>query len=256
MSRAEASLERLQDLQAALATEGLGDTELAELATLRRELPEWDDDGFALAAAALAQLDLPARPEPLPAALRQRVLAAAPRRRGLAVPRPLWGARLAAATGWLAAAAALAFALLQPRGALGPSPPPEPAPESRRRELLARPGVLQKGWTATADPAAAGAAGDVVWDNARQQGFMRFAGLRPNDPAREQYQLWIFDGTRDERYPVDGGVFDVPAGGDALVPIRAALQVKQPTLFAVTVEKPGGVVVSSRGRIVLVAKAG
>ena len=52
---------------------------------------------------------------------------------------------------------------------------------------------------------------------------------------------------------VDGGVFDVPACGSVVLPIKAKLEVKQPTLFAVTVEKPGGVVVSDR-RIAILAK--
>ena len=59
----------------------------------------------------------------------------------------------------------------------------------------------------------------------------------------------------DERYPVDGGVFDIPVEGmEVLVPIRAAVQVERAMLFAVTVERPGGVVVSDRDRIVLVAQ--
>ena len=55
------------------------------------------------------------------------------------------------------------------------------------------------------------------------------------------------------RSPVDGGVFDVPACGKAVVPIHAKLGVEKPTLLAVTVEKPGGAVVSDR-RIAIVAK--
>ena len=42
-----------------------------------------------------------------------------------------------------------------------------------------------------------------------------------------------------------------PGGGD--IPIRATLPVGQPTLFAVTVEKPGGVVVSDRSQLALAA---
>ena len=41
--------------------------------------------------------------------------------------------------------------------------------------------------------------------------------------------------------------------GEVVVPIRAAVQVFEPKLFAVTVERPGGVVVSKRERIVLTA---
>lgn len=89
--------------------------------------------------------------------------------------------------------------------------------------------------------------GEVIWNNARQDGFMVIGGLAANDPKALQYQLWIFDAARDDRYPVDGGVFDMPAsGGEVIVPIRAALDVSDPALFAVTVEPPGGVVVSAR----------
>ena len=65
----------------------------------------------------------------------------------------------------------------------------------------------------------------------------------------------IPDKTRDDKYPVDGGVFDVDSEtGDVVVPIRATLAVNAPVMFAVTLEKPGGVVVSKRDRIVVTAK--
>jgi anti-sigma-K factor RskA len=84
---------------------------------------------------------------------------------------------------------------------------------------------------------------------------MRIAGLQPNDRQRWQYQLWIFDKTRDQKYPVDGGVFDIPAGQtEVLVPIDARLPVSEAVLFAVTVEPAGGVVVSTRERIALLAQ--
>jgi hypothetical protein len=134
-----------------------------------------------------------------------------------------------------------------------PVPPRVPAPAEARAELLASaPDARTIAWSATGDPAARGAAGDVVWSASRQQGFMRIRGLAANDPTLAQYQLWIFDARRDQAHPVDGGVFDV-RDGEVVVPIRAAVQVFQPTLFAVTVERPGGVVVSKRERIVLAA---
>ncbi|MEM9493444.1 MAG: hypothetical protein AAGC55_30125, partial [Myxococcota bacterium] len=84
----------------------------------------------------------------------------------------------------------------------------------------------------------------------------RIRGLAANNVKRLQYQLWIFDPARDERYPVDGGVFDIPdAADEVVVPIDAKLAVAAPNLFAITVEPPGGVVVSSRERIVLLAQA-
>ena len=158
---------------------------------------------------------------------------------------------------WFAAAAAVLIAawLGQRPGRLSG----EPSPAGLRQRLLAlrseRPGdVVEAAWTRGEDPTAAAAEGDVIWSDREQAGVMRFRGLKPNDPAVEQYQLWIFDPTQDERYPVDGGVFDVPAGADeVLVPIDAKLRVAGPTLFAITVEKPGGVVVSDRSRLPLLA---
>jgi hypothetical protein len=134
-----------------------------------------------------------------------------------------------------------------------------PSPADQRTALMAEADVVRVAWTPGREPAAAEASGDVVWSDAWQKGFMRFHGLAWNDPKELQYQLWIFDPTRDARYPVDGGVFDVsaaqadPASGDVLVPIAPKLRVRSPTLFLVTVEKPGGVVVSIRARIALTA---
>ncbi|MEM7756475.1 MAG: hypothetical protein AAF297_12690 [Planctomycetota bacterium] len=94
---------------------------------------------------------------------------------------------------------------------------------------------------------------------------MRITGLTSNDPDEWVYQLWIFDKTRDagdlSQRPVDGGVFNFDAAmrdpdtGDVLVPINAKLPVGEAFLFAVTVEKPGGVVVSDRD-VVFVAAVG
>lgn len=98
------------------------------------------------------------------------------------------------------------------------------------------------------------ARGDVVWDNAGQRGYLLLSGLPPSEPGRTQYQLWVFDAARDERYPVDGGVFDVPADrSTVVVPIRAALRISRPSVFAVTLEHAGGVVVSDRRHVVALA---
>jgi hypothetical protein len=116
--------------------------------------------------------------------------------------------------------------------------------------------ALRRAWSPGNDSAGQIVAGDVVWDGDAQRGYMRFKNLRKNNPAIEQYQLWIFDASRDERFPVDGGVFniEVDRDGNAVVPIRARLPVKTPTLFAVTLERAGGVVVSDRSRIVALAR--
>jgi hypothetical protein len=134
-------------------------------------------------------------------------------------------------------------------------PPPPPTPAEERERLLAKAGTEKIDWTAAKDDAVKDASGDVVWNAAEQKGAMRFHGLARNDPKQFQYQLWIFDKTRDDKYPVDGGVFDVdPRTGDVIVPITARVTVREAALFAVTVEKPGGVVVSRRERIILTAK--
>lgn len=125
--------------------------------------------------------------------------------------------------------------------------------EDERAALLARADTAHLPWKATKDEAARNASGEVVWNDALQRGFMRFRGLSANDPEKNQYQLWIFDAERDQAYPVDGGVFDVGPDGEVVVPITAKLRVAKPKLFAITVEKPGGVVVSKRERIVLTA---
>ncbi len=79
-------------------------------------------------------------------------------------------------------------------------------------------------WQATEDAAAKGASGDMVWSPSQPRGYMRFRGLLPSDPKVAQYQLWIFDKQRDEKFPVDGGVFDVDANGEVIVPISPKLR--------------------------------
>jgi hypothetical protein len=175
-----------------------------------------------------------------------------------------WARNASAAWAVAAAAAVLAVVGWWPRATptdpTDPTPtvtvaPQEPTLAERRALLLTQAGTTTLAFGATEDVAARGASGDVVWNNTTQTGFMRIRGLARNQATIEQYQLWIFDAARDDRYPVDGGVFDID-GDDVIVAIHAAIDVRTPALFAVTVEKPGGVVVSDRSRIVLAAKVG
>ena len=94
--------------------------------------------------------------------------------------------------------------------------------------------------------------GDVVWSLESQEGYLSFQGLPVNDPNVEQYQLWIIDPSRD-KHPIDGGVFDIVSNGTSIIPIDAKLAVVNPQAFAITVEKPGGVVVSEQKRLPLIA---
>ena len=104
------------------------------------------------------------------------------------------------------------------------------------------------------DPEYAQVQGNVVWNDDRQEGYMLLTGMPVNDPATSQYQLWVIDPDRDGN-PVDGGVFDIPAGvSNVVIPIDAKLAVNDPVAFAITREQPGGVVVS-KGPLLVVASA-
>lgn len=179
--------------------------------------------------------------------------------------------------GWLAAAACLLLAVYawmrspphteapvvavvtsaEPAASAVPPPPATPTPAEERAAMLAQSNAVKVTLSPTKDPAGKGVTGDAVWDPVTQRGFLHFVGLASNDPAVTQYQIWIFDAARDQRYPIDGGVFDVPAAaGDVVIPINATLGVSKVAAFAVTVEKPGGVVVSARQHVVVLGAAG
>ena len=114
--------------------------------------------------------------------------------------------------------------------------------------------LVRVSWTPSGQPMGENVEGEVAWSNQRQTGFMTFTGLPKNDPAVEQYQLWIFDKERNEKYPIDGGVFDIANSKEEMVvAINAKIKVHEATLFAITVERPGGVVVSDRKRLPVVA---
>lgn len=156
---------------------------------------------------------------------------------------------------WFVAAACIAFGAVSTFIFVKAGARPEQElPTDPTRFVSMYPTSVRWPWQPTNDSHVVGnVRGEAIFDPRTSKGLLTIQGLAPNDPSVEQYQLWIFDATRDERYPVDGGVFDVPACGQASVPIEAKLRVDKPVLFAVTVEKPGGVVVSDR-RIALLAK--
>lgn len=269
-------LTRLEELLCDRAVGALDARDLLELDGLVDDLDQVDEFELAAAAVDLAYTENAGE---VPAELARNLEAAAdahlPAEDSRERPEPTPVAKFeplrerpASRMPWLLAAAAVLLgvagwwrALEPPKTveiiksvAVPPAPPPkEPSLAEARQQLADAEGTRVLPWTATKDPAASGAQGDVVWNTKDQAGFMRFKGLASNDPAEEQYQLWIFGKDHDERYPVDGGVFDVSPEGEVIVRIDPRLAVKEPALFAVTVEKPGGVVVSSRERIVLTA---
>jgi len=156
------------------------------------------------------------------------------------------------AIAWLCVAASIAIALcvwIPVRNG------PMVAVQTKRNALIdSATDLLRSKWESPAPNAPAGAElGEVVWSSISQEGYMTIRNLPVNDATKEQYQLWIFDPSRDEK-PIDGGVFDITSLAENIVPIRAKLTVGKPTLFAITVEKPGGVVVSDQTRLPLLAK--
>jgi hypothetical protein len=169
---------------------------------------------------------------------------------------------------WLVAAASITLAAIV---VFKPTPAGSLTPSQARDQLIASTdpaGLLRYSWTATEDPSVVGAVtGELIWDEATDQGYMTISGLEVNDPSSFQYQLWIFDATRPQgelpqfegfdgllsQRPIDGGVFDITSTGEVVIPIDAKLKVRQGVAFAVTVEQPGGVVVSDRTRVPLLA---
>ncbi len=121
-----------------------------------------------------------------------------------------------------------------------------------REELQSDSGSIIAEWTSGSTPVEGEVTGDVVWNTNQQRGFMRFVGLPINNPTLEQYQLWIIDPGRDKE-PIDGGVFDITSDGEVIIPIDAKLQVVSPQAFAITIEQPGGVVVSTQDKLPLLA---
>lgn len=125
-----------------------------------------------------------------------------------------------------------------------------------RTKLLEVPGTLRVAWKPFNLPDAPaeqqGVQGDVVWNDKLEQGYLRFVGLKPNDPKVEQYQIWVID-ERGMEQKVSGGVFNANAAGEVIVPIDPAIDVRRVALFAVTIEEPGGTWVPSLKRRVVVA---
>jgi anti-sigma-K factor RskA len=258
--------DRVVELLVQRATEGLSANEQIELNRLLAQGDYDDAEQFEATAAALL-LASSLEDEPMPASLQSRLeqqadafVASTVAPVATLTPKPTPSSSRTSNIAWFAAAACavLAVAGWWPRLQDGRDvevPQAAVGVEEAREQLLARNTAMQREWKPTEDPAARGVTGDVVWDPKAQTGYMRFRGLPTNNPQELQYQLWIFDATRGDQYPVDGGVFNIPANsdGEVVVPILARIPIRDPALFAVTIEKPGGSVVSSRERIVVVA---
>lgn len=263
---------RLIDLMVEDATQGLSPQNEMELssAIAQDDALRVEAEAYAMAATAVElSLTQPQQVEALPEALRAKLIETAAKivhtaqpdlqlRGTAATPaaKPEHGSSFSFTDGkmfgWYAAIAALvalALVLVGPNTSTTTSPNPGGGVADTQPtydELLAQDETVAASWGFNADGGDerfANATGEVIWNAKVQTGYMKLAGLPVNDPTKEQYQLWIVDPARDAE-PIDGGVFDITASGEIIVPIDAKLRSDSPAVFAITIEQPGGVVVS------------
>ncbi|MGC2238615.1 MAG: anti-sigma factor [Pyrinomonadaceae bacterium] len=273
----ELEKERMLDLLIARAAGDLSADEAKELSELEAKFPELkDDNSFEFAAAAFSIANLDAS-EPMPAALQAKILADAdkyfasgkmsepakteneefqktfafePKRSVLQ-----WLGWAVAALACVVLAANVWTTRLNPtveRVYVRETPTPTPSTNQQLEQLLASSDVIKANLANPKNPAEV--VGDVVWSDSQQKGFVRLRGVPANDKAKEQYQLWIVAENQNAKTPVDGGVFDVNANGEVIIPIDAKVKVQKPAAFAITAEKPGGVVVSEQGKVMAIGK--
>ena len=266
------------DLMELLAGDAMGDldaTERLRLAELMTEDDRLDAEELRLTAGALQLAFTHQVPEDMPASLRDKIATDAPkhlsRATSMAPVQPIVNANSATSISrreqlaWLATAASLLFAIglwVASQRSLESTPEAPSIASSAtvisaakaREQLIAQANDrIEIAWSSGTTPFDKPVTGDVVWSNSLQKGFLRFVGMPANDPSSQQYQLWIIDPARDAN-PIDGGVFDVTSEGEVIIPIDAKLKVIDPAAFAITIEKPGGVVVSDQKRLPLLAK--
>lgn len=250
----------IEDFLAQRATEGLNEEQAESLRRLLARHGVPDSADFDLAAAAAANvfgLENVTGDSNVPGSLKAKLRDDADRyfgqdQRNVVAIRPRSMGRGAWNWGW-ATAAALALVLIATN--LARYDGSTDVETERERLIAAAEDTIVIPWAMPEDPEYAQVEGNVVWSSERQEGYMLLTGMPANDPARSQYQLWLVDPERD-RHPVDGGVFDIPAGASTVViPIDAKLAVTDPKVFAITREQPGGVVVS-KGPLLVTAGAG
>ncbi|HMJ08049.1 MAG TPA: anti-sigma factor [Pyrinomonadaceae bacterium] len=265
--------ELMLDLLTKQAVYGLSDAETKQLRDLERKLGGENAGSFEATAAMIAIIGVDLRDQ-MPAHVRAKISDAADEyfdslaapavtdKRAVIRTRPQrsfmdWFGWAVAAAACVALAFNIYFTRVEPT--VGQIDVPTPRPEEkltsaqmRERLMETAPDLMRASWSGGKEFASV--SGDVVWSDRMQAGYMRFTGLPANDSSLETYQLWLFDENQGDKTPIDGGTFDVSANGEVIVPITAHLRAKNPKMFAITVEKPGGVVVSKREKVAAIAK--
>ncbi len=221
-----------------------------------------DDAAFELEAAAVHLAHGGEADAEMPAHLRARIEAEAPRHVARTNPDAAPRARAAPATttaagaqvvvvemsaaspkprfdvarwsGWLAAAASIALFV----GRALSGSPSSTAPSSNATALHG-------------EVAASPSRAEVAWDDATQRGTLHASGFAPTDGASE-YQIWLFRMSDSDRLPTPVGRFVSRATSASIdVPLAAPVRLERPDRLVITREQAGGVLVSKREHVVL-----
>lgn len=267
------------DLLLKQAVHGLTEAEQQQLDELEINNVQGPDNSFERTAAAIALAGV--KQEAMPEALRAKILTdgyelfdakAQPKkvdsvdeREGTVYApasgrRPFWDW-----FGWAVAAAAcivLGINIYTTRMGSGeiagvtttPTPERRLGPEQMREQLIASAPDLVRVTVGAGTVQDIKPTGDIVWSDAKQTGYVRLTGLPKNDPRRQTYQLWIVAENQDPKTPVDAGIFDINSDGEVIIPIDPRVKVSNPQAFAITIEKPGGVVVSKQEKVAALGK--
>lgn len=271
--------DRIFELLADQAIEGLSTAEQVELKSLLQANPDVDVTSLDRTA---AMLDIAAAAEdsqPLPLHLRECLLALNPSeppvRAYVALAsekQPRNWLQWREGIAWTSAAACLVLAVIAwsrwPANSLPSSPSPNlpsvaensPPPsrptdgetlrpnsgptiaELRDQLLSSSPDVLHL--QLVSDNGGGGGSesdGDIVWSSGRQIGYLRLRALaRGEATQRRLYQVWIVGSDVSGNEIIDGGIFVVDrSAGDLILPIQADQFVQQPKMFFVSMESSG-----------------
>jgi anti-sigma-K factor RskA len=173
-----------------------------------------------------------------PPELRERVLAQAPSRSVIKFPR---------AQGWIPWALAACLALVAAYLIAEQNHLRHRISRLEARDLFAE---IQLANLESKIREAPTARAVVVWNEKRQSGLLRVSQLPPNADDHD-YELWLID--RRYPQPVNGGVFHVRGDEPLQIGFRPAQPVRGTAVFAVSLERKGGVM-KVEGPVVLAGK--
>ena len=105
--------------------------------------------------------------------------------------------------------------------------------------LLQTPDVIEYSWMRTLNPKAKSIEGGIVWSQEKQVGIMKFKNLSAT-PKQQQYHLWLYDRSSDQRISsikFQQHSFD---SGTRLVEFQPEKRVESPYKFILSLESLQG----------------